>query len=151
MAQQNNFNKNDYLTLVNATKQIQVTAANSTRNNSEIYEVTWKVNRNFFIKKILGEIDNLRLKGKLIYNNVITDSAYIIKGTKLVMRLEKNANKIKLNADKTNKPGGCNSRKKLTMSNENVIQLSFFADNHLAVFNVNLKEKKIQADAQLPQ
>lgn len=150
----NNGIKNKYLTFVSATKEKQITGANSPYPNSLIYNITWKAKKNFALKKITGYIVNKDAKGKLIYNNTVSDSGSIKKETYFLIRFDINNIPLQTeNIPDQKKPvtRKCQVDKKISSSESNGISLSFFIENKRANFRVKCTEKKMPADKQLPQ
>lgn len=153
-SQSKNGIKNNYLTLVSATKENQITGANSPNSNSLIYDITWNANKNFSLKKIKGYINNTDVKGKLIYNNTISDSGMVRKGTNFVIRFDINTitpQAENLPDQKKSTMKNCPVNKKISLPESNVVSLSFLIENKQANFRVKCIEKKIRTDKQLPQ
>lgn len=152
-SQRNNDIDNDYLTLVSATMENQISGANSENSYRMIYNINLEAKSAFTIKKISGKINGINLKGTIIYNNTISDSVIIQSEKKFTMRFEKynmepepeNKSNSKISGNKK-----CHRAKKNNTDNALVI-LSFFIENKQYNFRVKCSEKIISRETQLPQ
>lgn len=145
--------KNDYLTLVSAIKETQVTGAHSPNGNNFIYNISWHANKSFYLKDILGIIGNNKVKGKLIYNNSISDSAVIREANNFTIRYEINNKTYQTNiiSDKDIYDKKRCSKGKEIKKDKNVIYLSFLIENKQRNFRLECTERKMPAGVQLPE
>lgn len=152
-SQKNNDIDSNYLTLVSATMENQITGANSENSNRMIYNINLEAKSAFRIEKISGKINKKNLKGKIIYDNIISDSILIKGGNIFTIRFEKY--NMEAETEKYSNPKTCGNKKghgdeKYNDGNE-LVFLSIFIENKLYKFEVKCSEKTISLERQLPQ
>ncbi len=91
------------------------------------------------------------MKGKLIYNNSISDSAVIREANNFTIRYEINNKTYQTNiiSDKDDKKR-CIKGKEIK-KDKNVIYLSFLIENKQTNFRLECTERKMPAGVQLPE
>lgn len=152
-AQKNNDISNDYLRIVSATMENQISGANSENNSRIIYNINLQSIRLFSLKHIRGKINRENLRGRIIYNNVISDSMIIENGNSFIIRFEKYSNEAKVKTDndsQTPPPKKCRRNVKNNSDNA-LIFLSFYIENIQYHFRVKCSKKIISQERQLPQ
>lgn len=149
-SQTNNDIDNNYLTLVNATMENQITGANSENSSRMIYNINLEAKSAFNLKKITGKINEKNLKGKIIYNNTISDSAMIRDGNTFTIRFEKyNTEPVPENSSNSKV---CANKKYYRNKNNNaLIFLTYFIENKQFQSRVKCNKKIISQERQLPQ
>ena len=151
-SQTNNIDSN-YITLIMATMELQVSGANSENTNRTIYNISFHAERDFVIKKIKGRINETSLGGKVIYSNTVSDNIMIRDGDSFTVRFEKyNTQSALENIDSIYVPviKKCNSDRKIN-ADSSLIFLSFLAGNKPFYLTVRCQEKIISGDRKLPQ
>ncbi len=152
-SQRNSGIDNNYLTLVSATMENQMTGANSENSNRMIYNINLEAKAAFSIEKISGKINKKNLKGKIIYDNIISDSILVKDGNIFTIRFEKY--NMEAETEKYSNPKTCGNEKehgdeKFNAGNE-LVFLSVLIENKLYHFKVKCSEKTISGERQLPQ
>ena len=143
---------NKYFTLLNTTKEQQITGANSESNRTMVYDISFISKSIFSLRKIKGKINDISLEGKIIYNNTISDSATVKPGGTFIIRFEKYETEP---GETSNNPGTvrkkkCNRNKKTTGDNA-IVFLTFFTGNKQYNFSLKARKKLISPGRQLPQ
>ncbi len=152
-SQRNSGIDNSYLTLVSATMENQITGANSENSSRMIYNINLEAKSAFGIKKISGKINEVNLKGNIIYNNTISDSVITQSGKFFTIRFEKyemEPGSKKCSGSKISGNQKCYRNKKNNTDNT-LIFLTYFIENKQFKFRVKCSNKIISHERQLPQ